>query len=298
MASVLPTPEEYERYVPGPESPVWRYASDIRLYATAGYALLLQVAHPTVGAGVAQYSNFEEDPWGRLLRTLDYVHGSVYGGPQLAGEIGRRVREMHRHIKGHRPDGTRYHALEPHAYAWVHATLAHTFVEGHRRLGGGMSDETAAELWRDWLRVGRLIGVRERDLPADWSEFGAYFDEVVRTELVADPTVERVLTTLRRPKRPLPAIPRPLWTAFGGAAGRLLVTMTVGLAPPVLRERLGLTQTPAERTAFEVMAAASRAATPLMIAPLRVSGPAYVRQRRRALQRGDVADASRFQRAA
>ena len=35
------------------------------------------------------------DPWGRLLRTLDYVNGTVYGGPALAGEIGRRVRDVH-----------------------------------------------------------------------------------------------------------------------------------------------------------------------------------------------------------
>ena len=100
VASVLPTPDEYAELVPGRDSPVWRYGSDIRLFGTAGYALLLQVAHPTVGAGVAEHSTFQQDPWGRLHRTLDYVHGTIYGGPRLAGEIGRRVREMHRDIKG------------------------------------------------------------------------------------------------------------------------------------------------------------------------------------------------------
>ncbi len=110
---------------------VWRAFNDIRLLSTSGYATLLQVAHPTVGHGVHQYSSFTKDPWGRLLRTLDYVHGTIYGGPELAGEIGKRVRELHRTIKGEKPDGERYSAMEPDAFAWVHATLAASVVEGH-----------------------------------------------------------------------------------------------------------------------------------------------------------------------
>src|SRR3954469_24863750 len=124
MTELLPDPHEVPQLIPRPGGAVWRAAGDIRTLPAAGYALMLQVAHPTVGAGVAEHSNFREEPWGRLLRTLDFVHGSIYGGPQLASHIGRRVRAMHKTIKGVRPDGERYHALEPTAYAWVHATLA------------------------------------------------------------------------------------------------------------------------------------------------------------------------------
>ena len=38
---------------------------------------------------------------------------------------------MHKRIKGVRPDGERYHALEPRPYAWVHATLAEAIVRAH-----------------------------------------------------------------------------------------------------------------------------------------------------------------------
>src|SRR6476619_3711573 len=107
MASVLPDREEWPALAPTAGSPVWRAFNDVRLLSTAGYALLLQVSHPTVGHGVHQYSSFAKDPWGRLLRTLDYVHGTIYGGPELAGTIGARVRGMHRDIKGERPDGER-----------------------------------------------------------------------------------------------------------------------------------------------------------------------------------------------
>ena len=110
----------------------WRIAGDARLFAASGYALLLQVSHPSVGAGVSQHSDFKQEPWGRLLRTLDYTSSMVYGGADLAWEVGRRVREMHRRIEGVRPDGVPYHALDPGPYAWVHATLAESIVRGHR----------------------------------------------------------------------------------------------------------------------------------------------------------------------
>ena len=83
--------DEAAELAPRRDSAVWRYAGDARLLAGAGYALLLQVSHPTVGAGVSEHSNFKADPWGRLFRTLDYSYSMVDGGPELAREVGARV---------------------------------------------------------------------------------------------------------------------------------------------------------------------------------------------------------------
>jgi uncharacterized protein (DUF2236 family) len=288
---VLPAPEEYADLVPSRRSPVWRYTSDVRLFSTAGYALLLQVAHPTVGAGVAEHSNFQQDPWGRLQRTLDYVNGTIYGGPELAGEIGRRVREMHKHIKGVRPDGERYHALEPNAYAWVHATLADSITRTHTVMGRKMSPRTTEVFWQDWLKLGRLIGVRERDLPEHWSGFGPYFQQQVDTVLEDNPTVHMVLETLRETPTPPFAMPDGVWRAFRVPNGRTLHLITVGMLSSRLRRRLGLSWSAREERTFRGLCAASRAATPLIQGPLREFGPAYVRMRRKQLARGDVARA-------
>ena len=289
MPSVLPDADQYAALVPDRDSPVYRYASDLRLTGVSGYALLLQVAHPTVGAGVGEHSNFREDPWGRLYRTLDYVNGTIYGGPQLAGEIGRRVRDMHKDIKGVRPDGTRYHALEPTAYAWVHATLASAIVHGHEQLGSRLSADDKEGFWRDWLKLGRLIGVRERDLPVRWADFDAYFMRVVREELVDNPTVHVVLDTLRHPARPVRWLPRRVWRVLSLPSALVMETLTVGMLPAELRARLGLPWGAGRRAAFAVLAALSRWSTPLLARPLRISGPNYVRMRRKALARGDVA---------
>ena len=68
------------------------------------YPLLLQVAHPTVGAGVRDYSDFEQRPWNRLLRTIDYVSLLVYGGRDAIA-AGRRLRDVHKRFRGVREDG-------------------------------------------------------------------------------------------------------------------------------------------------------------------------------------------------
>lgn len=290
MSAVLPDPAEVQALVPSPGGPVWRAAGDIRLLSTSGYALLLQVAHPTVGAGVLEHSNFREDPWGRLLRTLDYVHGSIYGGPELAGDIGRRVRAMHQGIRGVKPDGEHYHALEPTAYAWVHATLASAFIDGHRVFGNRMSEAEREEFWQEWLRLGRLIGVRPGDLPERWSDFRDYFDGMIANELADNETVHLVLATLDRPARPpLRAVHPLLWRALSWPSGRTQRLTTVGMLPAELRSKLGLEWTSGDERRFRAVAAASRASKPLVRGPLKDFGQSYIGWRREALARGDVA---------
>lgn len=289
-APALPTPEEAPALAPRPGSTLWRYAGDARLLAGAGYALLLQVAHPTVGAGVGQHSNYAEDPWGRLLRTLDYTYVMVYGGPRLAADTGRRVRDLHKRIKGERPDGTRYHALEPEAYAWVHATLAQAIVGGHRAFGRPMRPDTRERFYAQWRDVGRLVGVRPDDLPETWEGFGEYFDGMVAERLEDNEVVQGVLVTLTRPTAPpVPGLGEGVWRVARLPLARLGALATVGLLPAQLRRRFRLDWTRAQEMEFAALCRASRAATRAMPAALRNTGPGYVRWRREALERGDVA---------
>src|SRR5947209_17536516 len=93
--AIFPDQNEARELLVGPDSVSWRIVSDVRLYTVMLYPLLLQVAHPTVGAGVHDYSDFERRPWQRLIRTIDYVTLLVYGG-EAAIPAGRRLREMHK----------------------------------------------------------------------------------------------------------------------------------------------------------------------------------------------------------
>lgn len=294
MPSVLPTPDEIPALIAKPGSTLWRYAGDARLIGTGAYAILLQVGHPTVGAGVSEHSDFRGDPWGRLLRTLDYSYVMTYGGPALAGEMGQRIREMHKHIKGVKPDGERYHALEPEAYAWVHATLAHSIVRGHELLGKPIPSGELEGFYADWRRAGRLIGVRERDLPESWADFGEYFERMEES-LERTTAVDEVLESLESPGRPpVPFLPTAAWRLALTPAMHSTLLVTAGLLSPRLRERFGIHWTGAKRRQLQVLAASSRTATPLLPRSLRNVGPSYLRWRREAIARGDAASPARI----
>jgi uncharacterized protein (DUF2236 family) len=265
-------------------------ASDARLMAGAGYALMLQVSHPVVGAGVSEHSNFRADPWGRLLRTLDFTTSLVYGGPALAWETGRRVREMHKQIKGKLPSGEPYHALEPEAYAWVHATLADSIVRGHERFVGPVSRQDLLGFWEEWRRAGRLLGVRDRDLPETWDEFRPYFDEMVETRLERTDSVTDVLAALAEPPPPVVrGMSDALWRALRVPAARGARLGTVGLMPPVLRRKLGLEWSAARQVELRAVGAASRRSGAVLPESVRNFGPSYLRWRSDAIARGEVA---------
>jgi uncharacterized protein (DUF2236 family) len=288
--SIVPPACDWPSLTPHPGTITWCRAGDPRLLLAAGYALLLQVAHPTVGAGVSEHSQFERDPWGRLLRTLDYAYTMVYGGPQVAGEMGSRIRSFHRQIKGTRPDGQRYHALEPAAYAWVHATLAEAIVTGHERFGQPFTDDQRERFWAEWRSLGRLLGIRECDLPADWPSFREYVDGMVARELRRTVAVEEVNAALARPAPPaVVARYHLIWPIARVQLGHFLGLSTVGLLPPTLRRRFGLRWTRANDLELRVLSTALRAATPLMPSSLGNIGPGYRRWRREAIARGDVA---------
>jgi uncharacterized protein (DUF2236 family) len=282
---MMPTREEAPDLVPLRGGATWRIAADARQFAGSGYALLLQVMHPSVGAGVTQHSNFKEDPWGRLLRTLDYTSSVIYGGPELAWEMGRRVREMHKRIKGVRPDGERYHALEPGPYAWVHATLAEAIIRTHRLFcSQQLSTRAVDEFWLEWRRMGRLIGVRNDDLPESWPELLVYFDGMVERELENTEAAQDVLTSLLDPAAPpLPGVHEGIWQVVRWPSTKAAWLATVGLLPPILRERLGVDWGLRKERSFRLLARMARASRPLMPPQARGFGPHYLRWRREGI---------------
>jgi uncharacterized protein (DUF2236 family) len=236
---------------------------------------------------VREHSNFKEEPWDRLFRTVDYVNLLVYGGPEVAARTGRALREGHKRIKGVDPQGRRYHALEPEAFAWVHATLAYAVVAAHARFGRPMDQDEIEQYWREWKRVGRLLGIRERELPADWAGFNAYVDWMVAERLEDNDVVRDVLWSVTRPTgSPLRQIPNRVWSAATLPLHQAISLGTVGLLPDSLRAKLGLELSSFQETQLRALGILARASTPVLPRGLKVSGPAYLRRRERAIARG------------
>jgi uncharacterized protein (DUF2236 family) len=283
-AGLFPTDEQLDEIIVGPGSVSWSRTSDMRLQLAMLYPLLLQVAHPTVAAGVRDFSDFEHQPWERLQRTVDYVSVLVYGGREAAA-AGRRLRLMHRRFRGVREDGQRYSALEPSAYAWVHATLIDTYVAGHRQFGNPLSAEELGRFYREYRQLGRLIGVRERDLPASWEGFREYFERMCAEQLRRSDSFDRVLDSLRNvPTPPLP-LPAVVWPLLRIPTSSAAMIGGLGLMSPELRTRLGVSWSWLDETRFRALGALARALGPVMPEGLRVTGPAQLRWRREQIAR-------------
>ncbi len=84
----------------GPGSEVWRIGREKMLLASGPAALLMQLAHPLVAAGVAQHSNFRADPLHRLRTTLDTTLTVYFGDQAQAEAAAAQVQRRHRHVTG------------------------------------------------------------------------------------------------------------------------------------------------------------------------------------------------------
>ncbi|MBB2940853.1 uncharacterized protein (DUF2236 family) [Actinoplanes lutulentus] len=253
-------------------SVAWRYFGDARNMLLGPQILVLQVAHPVVGAGVLEHSNYRDDPWRRLVRTFFSLSTIVYGGERGAASESARLRELHREIKGVDAAGRRYHALNPEAYLWVHATPVQGGVEAHRVFGKPLTPEQIEEYYADMREVGLVLGLREQHLPVDWAAFQDYYAHGLVTRLEDNQAVRDVIESVHRLKKPFRWIPGPLWWPIAVVAGRIAGLVTVGTLPPLLRERFGMTWTPGQERRLRRFTRLVRVLMALVIPPLRIAG--------------------------
>jgi len=164
----------------GPGAAAWYVSAVSRFLLVAIRTLVLQVAHPMVGAAVGQQSVYKSDPYGRLWRTATSVIRQVFGGYRTAEE-GQRLLRLHQDIKGVDGQGRRYSAMNPAAYVWVHASLFDAWRLFLRDYGPGLTDTQEVQLFDEWRRVGLLIGCQDRLLPTTVAAVNAYFDEMLPT---------------------------------------------------------------------------------------------------------------------
>ncbi|HLJ19905.1 MAG TPA: oxygenase MpaB family protein [Stellaceae bacterium] len=104
-----------------PDSVTWRVASENALMLGGGRALLLQLAHPLVAAGVGDHSDFLSAPVRRLERTITLTLRLVFGTLPEARDAARAVNRAHDRVQGV-ADGTPYRATDPDLLLWVHST--------------------------------------------------------------------------------------------------------------------------------------------------------------------------------
>jgi len=259
----------------GPASEAWRLNREAMLLLGAGpRALLLQLAHPSVAAGVADHSDFRTDPWARLAGTLRSYLTIVYGTTRTARAEVRRLNALHRDITG-----PGYTARDPDLSLWVHATLVESTIAVADAWLEPMSRDRRAAYYLETRPVGRAFGVPDGLLPADIDAFEAYVASMLAPSGPVHPTPmarELAHVVLHPPLAPLApwlgVVPHGLyaWTLWP----------SVGLLPGSVREEYRLSWGTRERLVSAWLVAGWRAWRPLLPVSFRQMPKALAADRR------------------
>ena len=205
-------------------------------------ALLMQVSHPLVAAGVDDHSDFRRDPVARLRRTLDTTLAVVFGDPAAAERAIRRIDRRHGPIAGTAADGRTYAARDPALLLWVQSTLVLTSLRVYELVRGTLSPEQRDAYWQETKPLAMRLGIPEARLPGTVADLEAYERSALVRDVRPDATSVRIG---RRVLRPFPWLPEPMHWPFDA--------LTSGLLPPSLREPFGLRFRRRDRLLFRSM---------------------------------------------
>jgi uncharacterized protein (DUF2236 family) len=206
----------------GPDSVTWRVHADPSMALAGLRALFLQAVHPLAMAGVADHSDFREDPWGRLFRTADYVSTTSFGTRAEAERAGAKVRGIHGRLSGIEPEsGRTYRVSDPDLLRWVHCVEVESFLSTAVRCGLRVSRADRDRYYAEQTIGSALVGLDPSTVPASVEEMSAYFAKV-RPELRVTAEARRTAAFILWPPMPgkvskaTPA--RPVWIALATAA--------------------------------------------------------------------------------
>jgi uncharacterized protein (DUF2236 family) len=213
----------------GRESVSWRLNQEAVLLLGGPRALLLQLAEPAVAAGVADHSGFEQDPYGRLVRTLDAMGAISFGPPEVANATVVRLAALHDRVQGTLPDGRAYRAGDPDLQWWVLATLVDTALRVEHRYLGQLSCGERERYYQESLLLADAFGIPRHVPPTDLGSFLLWMRQRTSVLEVSD-TARRLAHSVLHPPMPLVSAPVSEWIAL----------VTVDLLPAPLRAAYGL----------------------------------------------------------
>jgi uncharacterized protein (DUF2236 family) len=163
----------------GPDSVTWQVHGEPIVSLAGLRSLYLQALHPRAVAGVAQNSNFKSDPWGRLMRTSDYIVTVLYAPTAEAELAASRLRRLHSRLTATDPrTGERFRIDDPDLLRWVHVTEVESFLSTARRAGLRLTDDEVDTYYTEQLRSAELVGLDPATVPSTAAEVAAYYAEI------------------------------------------------------------------------------------------------------------------------
>ncbi|MFF0274224.1 oxygenase MpaB family protein [Streptomyces sp. NPDC094447] len=223
----------------GPRSVTWQVHSDPVMWIAGVRALWLQALHPVAVRGVMINSSFRTDPWGRLMRTADFVGTLSYGTTEAAEAAGARVRGIHRRLG----------VDDPELLLWVHCAETDSYLSVARRSGIPLTDAQADRYVDEHRTAARLVGLDPAAVPGSTAALAAYFDGT-RPRLAAAEDARTVEDFLRRP--PV----KPVLVPAREVIWRRVAALAYDTLPPYAHELYGRPAPPPESVTRRLVATA------------------------------------------
>jgi uncharacterized protein (DUF2236 family) len=230
-------------------------------------AILLQLAHPLVAAGVAEHSTFRGGPLAaarRLHHTVRAMLALTFGDVSARERALEDIRAIHRRVSGRLPTpvgrfaaGTRYSAEDPDLVLWVHATLLESIPLAYDMLVAPLASAERDAYCAEAAEIALALGAREPDVPRTWAVLGRYLDAMYASGAISvGPSAAELASAVLAPA----PVVAPL-----GWVNRLV---TVGLLPPDIRRMYGFAWGPADERRLGRLVPVARAGRRLLPAAI------------------------------
>jgi uncharacterized protein (DUF2236 family) len=219
----------------GPGSVTWKINREVIVVAGWGRAILLQLAHPAVAAGVHGHSSFR----GSLLSSFRRLHSTVgamlsltFGDMEQMISTAARINTIHDHVRGQvgeRASET-YSAHDPDLQRWVHATLLESIPLTYERLVAPLTLRERDQYCTEAAIMEPLLGMPDGWLPRNSAQLDTYMrDMLAGDRIVVTDTSRALARAVLYPPRWYVA-----WPAF-----RAMQLITIGSLPPSIRQAYG-----------------------------------------------------------
>lgn len=222
-------------------------------------AILMQLAHPLIAAGVFDHSGFRASPIAavsRLYHTTQAMLAITFGDAQRQGAAIDGIRRIHTRVNGTLPTpvgpfpaGTPYSAEDPSLLLWVHATLLESMVLIYEQLVGPLSAADRDRYCAESVPPSVALGMREAEAPRTWHELETYLQRMENSgTIVVGPQARQLADAILRTS--IPAVLAPARAIPG--------LITAALLPPRIRQEYGLPWSEDRQRRFDRLASLTR----------------------------------------
>ena len=228
---------------------------------------------------MAQHSDFQADPWGRLAGTLRSYVGIIYASRAGATAEIARLNQLHESVSGAVVDPLaraatgveHYAARDPALALWVHATLVESTLAVNEAWRGPLAADEAARFYAETLPIGLAFGIPAQSLPADLAAFRSWWAAMLGPDgpIRVTPTARGLAATILAPPLAplagsgrgavLPGALRPALAAIPPGLAGWLLWPSIALLPASVRDGYEIPWTPARRAVAAWLVAGWRA---------------------------------------